>query len=124
MKIVLKDYKEDEDPKMFLSKKTGRGLLKPDWKETTKEIMCAYKLVTVEFKWFGLQTSVEKLLHNVNFIEYLKLKIVNNSFVLCPDREAPFYKVSSAIILLDRSMVWSYHGGHTASREPNYSGIK
>ena len=69
MKIVLKDYKEDQDPKMFLSKKTGRGLLKPDWKETTKEIMCAYKLVTAEFKWFGLQTSVEKLIHSVNFIK-------------------------------------------------------
>lgn len=27
--------------------------------------MCAYKLVTVEFKWFGLQTQVEKLIQRV-----------------------------------------------------------
>ena len=28
-------------------------------------IMTCYKLVTVEFKWFGLQTRVEKLTHSV-----------------------------------------------------------
>lgn len=29
--------------------------------------MCAYKLVTVEFKWFGLQGKVEKFIQNVLF---------------------------------------------------------
>ena len=59
------DYKEDEDPTKFLSTKTGRGQLKPDWKDTTRPIMCAYKLVTVEFKWFGLQSRVEKFIQTV-----------------------------------------------------------
>lgn len=27
--------------------------------------MCAYKLVTVKFKWWGLQTRVENLIHDV-----------------------------------------------------------
>lgn len=27
--------------------------------------MCAYKLVTVEFKWMGLQSKVENLIHKV-----------------------------------------------------------
>lgn len=27
--------------------------------------MCAYKLVTVEFKWLGLQTKVERLIQRV-----------------------------------------------------------
>lgn len=27
--------------------------------------MCAYKLVTVKFKWFGLQTKVENFIHDV-----------------------------------------------------------
>lgn len=27
--------------------------------------MCAYKLVTVKFKWWGLQTKVENLIHEV-----------------------------------------------------------
>jgi hypothetical protein len=60
--VSASDYKEDEDPTKFLSTKTGRGQLKPDWKDTTKPIMCAYKLVTVEFKWFGLQGKIEKFI--------------------------------------------------------------
>lgn len=53
------DYKENEDPSTFKSKKTGRGPLKGDWMKTVKPVMCAYKLVTVEFKWFGLQSKIE-----------------------------------------------------------------
>lgn len=60
--IPTNEYKAEEDPKKFLSKKTGRGQLKSNWTETQKPIMCAYKLVTVEFKWFGLQTKIEKFI--------------------------------------------------------------
>jgi len=28
-------------------------------------VMCCYKLVTIEFKWFGLQTRVEKFIQKV-----------------------------------------------------------
>ncbi|RMZ94909.1 phosphatidylinositol transfer alpha isoform [Brachionus plicatilis] len=63
-KIPSGDYDEKEDPTKFLSKKTGRGQLKSDWRTTTKPVMCAYKLVTVEFKWFGLQGKVEKFIQN------------------------------------------------------------
>ncbi|XP_057688445.1 phosphatidylinositol transfer protein beta isoform-like [Corythoichthys intestinalis] len=66
--VCASDYKQDEDPAKFKSVKTGRGPLGPFWK---KELgakndcprMCAYKLVTVKFKWFGLQTRVENLIH-------------------------------------------------------------
>lgn len=30
--------------------------------------MCAYKLVTVKFKWWGLQTRVENLIHEVRLM--------------------------------------------------------
>ncbi len=30
--------------------------------------MCAYKLCTVEFKWFGIQGKVEKYIQSVNMI--------------------------------------------------------
>jgi hypothetical protein len=30
--------------------------------------MCAYKLCTVEFKWFGIQGKVEKYIQSVNII--------------------------------------------------------
>jgi hypothetical protein len=36
--------------------------LKGNWRDTVQPVMCAYKLVTVEFKWFGLQTRVEKFI--------------------------------------------------------------
>ncbi|GLD52374.1 phosphatidylinositol transfer protein beta isoform isoform X2 [Lates japonicus] len=64
----MQDYKPDEDPTTFKSVKTGRGPLGPTWKKelvskTDCPKMCAYKLVTVKFKWWGLQTKVENFIH-------------------------------------------------------------
>lgn len=57
------DYKPDEDPSTYKSEKTGRGPLdKPDWKKKVEPYMTCYKLVTVEFKWFGLQGKVESFI--------------------------------------------------------------
>ncbi|KAJ1920854.1 hypothetical protein H4219_001091 [Mycoemilia scoparia] len=57
-------YKKTEDPKLYKSEKTGRGLLtEPNWRETCEPHMTCYKLVTAEFKWFGLQTAVESFIH-------------------------------------------------------------
>lgn len=54
--VQQSDYKPDEDPTKFKSEKTGRGpLVGPDWKTKVNPVMTCYKLVTVEFKWFGLQ---------------------------------------------------------------------
>ena len=87
--MLIKDYREDEDPTKFLSEKTGRGQLKPNWRDTTKPIMCAYKLCTVEFKWFGLQGRVEKFIQTVCLItRYFKLICynANNSNILKSER--------------------------------------
>ncbi|XP_056138782.1 phosphatidylinositol transfer protein alpha isoform-like [Lampris incognitus] len=66
-KACAKDYKPDEDPAIFKSKKTGRGPLKSDWKKELPNNpscphMCAYKLVTAKFKWFGLQKKIESVI--------------------------------------------------------------
>jgi len=54
------DYKSDEDPKTFTSTKTGRGpLTSPTWKNEVEPVMTCYKLVTIEFKWWGIQKKVE-----------------------------------------------------------------
>lgn len=34
--------------------------------------MCAYKLVTVKFRWWGLQTKVENFIHKVELWQYSK----------------------------------------------------
>ena len=34
--------------------------MKGDWHKTVQPVMTAYKLVTIEFKWMGLQNKVEK----------------------------------------------------------------
>lgn len=47
------------DISKFTSKKTNRGPLVGNWMESCEPVMCAYKLVTVEFKWFGLQGTIE-----------------------------------------------------------------
>ncbi|XP_070761480.1 phosphatidylinositol transfer protein alpha isoform-like [Enoplosus armatus] len=72
--INPKDYKPDHDPAIFKSEKTGRGPLGPDWKKELAKNpncphMCAYKLATAEFKWFGLQGRVE------NFIQMMEKRL-------------------------------------------------
>ncbi|XP_045497940.1 cytoplasmic phosphatidylinositol transfer protein 1 [Colias croceus] len=52
-------YKDNEDPKLFKSEKTGRGPLVEGWRDTHKPIMCCYKLVNAKFEVWGLQTKVE-----------------------------------------------------------------
>lgn len=72
------DYRKEIDPALFASKTTGRGPLGPNWIQELKNaklahdsdntvplpaFMCAYKLVSCRFKWFGLQTKVENFIH-------------------------------------------------------------
>ncbi|KAG5681236.1 hypothetical protein PVAND_010688 [Polypedilum vanderplanki] len=61
--IAAADYRESEDPTKFKSIKTGRGpLIGPDWRRKVDPVMTCYKLVTCEFKWFGLQTRIENFI--------------------------------------------------------------
>ncbi|KAI3383297.1 hypothetical protein SNEBB_008401 [Seison nebaliae] len=73
--IPKHDYKADEDPGKFQSTVVNRGPLGPNWIDEYraiagtsaaegKPLMCAYKLVTVEFKMFGFQNRVEKYVIN------------------------------------------------------------
>lgn len=73
------DYVEAEDPSLFISNKTGRGPLSVDWlneywnevkgkeqpTKNNKSLMCAYKLCRVEFRYWGMQTKLEKFIHDV-----------------------------------------------------------
>ncbi|KAF4080092.1 hypothetical protein AMELA_G00166450 [Ameiurus melas] len=58
-------YKESEDLRYFKSEKTSRGMLQEGWRDTQNPIMCSYKLVTVKFEVWGLQTRVEQYVHKV-----------------------------------------------------------
>ncbi|XP_018317924.1 protein retinal degeneration B isoform X3 [Mycetomoellerius zeteki] len=73
------DYVKEEDPKLYVSEKTGRGPLEDTWLEdywadvegkqqptpSGKSLMCAYKLCRVEFHYWGMQTKLEKFIHDV-----------------------------------------------------------
>lgn len=60
-----KDYDPNKDLTRFVSEKTGRGPLEPDWQTSGKTpLMCAYKLVRADFKIFGLQSTGENLVIN------------------------------------------------------------
>lgn len=73
------DYVEDEDPRKYVSQKTSRGPLGDNWiaeysdmckdKNTPlsngEAIMCAYKLCKVEFRYWGMQTKIEKFIHDI-----------------------------------------------------------
>ena len=69
------DVKPKYDPSEFLSESTGRGPIKPGWDKTTDPVMCCYKLVTLKFQVFGLQTKVEDLILKVDFCIILLLLI-------------------------------------------------
>jgi len=57
------DYKAEEDPLKVKSEKTGRGpLVSKTWRQEVDPVMTCYKLVTIEFKWFGLQTKAESII--------------------------------------------------------------
>ncbi|XP_023618710.1 phosphatidylinositol transfer protein beta isoform isoform X7 [Myotis lucifugus] len=76
-RTIVTDYKADEDPALFQSAKTKRGPLGPNWKKELANNpdcpqMCAYKLVTIKFKWWGLQSKVE------NFIQKQEKRIFTN----------------------------------------------
>lgn len=73
------DYVKEEDPKLYCSEKSNRGPLTENWLEeywdevrgkemplpNGKSIMCAYKLCRVEFRYWGMQTKIEKFIHDV-----------------------------------------------------------
>ncbi|XP_023032873.1 protein retinal degeneration B isoform X2 [Drosophila willistoni] len=73
------DYIKEEDPKHFVSDKTGRGPLGDDWLEEywrevkgkkqptsrNMSLMTAYKICRVEFRYWGMQTKLEKFIHDI-----------------------------------------------------------
>lgn len=69
--IPQHEYKPEEDPKIYKSVKTKRGPLSDDWIEEQRNnlgrypIMCAYKLCKVEFRYWGMQSKIERFIHDV-----------------------------------------------------------
>ncbi|XP_046450431.1 protein retinal degeneration B-like isoform X2 [Daphnia pulex] len=73
------DYVKEEDPCVYISRKTGRGPLSDSWIQdywreckgqtlplsNGKAIMCAYKLCRVEFKYWGMQAKIERFIHDI-----------------------------------------------------------
>uniref|UniRef100_A0A4W5NFP0 Phosphatidylinositol transfer protein membrane associated 2 n=1 Tax=Hucho hucho TaxID=62062 RepID=A0A4W5NFP0_9TELE len=69
--ITPHEYLEEEDPRIYRSDKTKRGPLQEDWIEEYNNnpgktpIMCAYKLCKVEFRYWGMQSKIERFIHDV-----------------------------------------------------------
>lgn len=65
------EYLAEEDPKLYQSFKTKRGPLSDDWIEEINQnsgqspVMCAYKLCKVEFRYWGMQSKIERFIHDV-----------------------------------------------------------
>ncbi|KAM3610816.1 uncharacterized protein V6R79_009185 [Siganus canaliculatus] len=65
------EYKAEEDTRLYKSAKTQRGPLRDDWIEEYNNnpgktpIMCAYKLCKVEFRYWGMQSKIERFIHDV-----------------------------------------------------------
>lgn len=67
--IAPHEYLAEEDPKLYQSVKTRRGPLSEDWIEEISQsqtpVMCAYKLCKVEFRYWGMQSKIERFIHDV-----------------------------------------------------------
>uniref|UniRef100_A0A8B9LD40 Phosphatidylinositol transfer protein membrane associated 2 n=1 Tax=Astyanax mexicanus TaxID=7994 RepID=A0A8B9LD40_ASTMX len=69
--IAPHEYLAEEDPKLYKSLKTQRGPLNDDWIEEINinpgamPVMCAYKLCKVEFRYWGMQSKIERFIHDV-----------------------------------------------------------
>ncbi|XP_068191489.1 membrane-associated phosphatidylinositol transfer protein 2-like [Antennarius striatus] len=65
------EYLVEEDPRLYQSIKTRRGPLSDDWIEEINQnpgqspVMCAYKLCKVEFRYWGMQSKIERFIHDV-----------------------------------------------------------
>jgi len=61
--VLPPDYCEEEDPLLYKSQKTSRGPMQHNWLDlyqTDKppsSVMCAYKLIKVEFRYWGMQVG-------------------------------------------------------------------
>lgn len=55
----------EREPALYFSDKTGRGRLQGKWWESCDPVMCCYKLVTIKFQVFGLQTRAEDIIMRV-----------------------------------------------------------
>merc|ERR1712100_828657 len=78
---IVDPVPDGADTSTFHSEVTERGPLRRGWQDEVKPMMCCYKLVTVNFKYFGLQTKVESALIDVNIIISLFIDIYLN-FIL------------------------------------------
>ncbi|PAV56229.1 hypothetical protein WR25_15680 isoform A [Diploscapter pachys] len=59
--IHKNDYDKNTDPKLWHSEAANRGPLERDWTENRKTpLIYAYKMVSIKFKWKGLQKMIEK----------------------------------------------------------------
>ncbi|XP_041916360.1 membrane-associated phosphatidylinositol transfer protein 2-like isoform X5 [Alosa sapidissima] len=69
--IAPHEYLAEEDPRLYTSEKTLRGPLTDDWIQQIEDypgkspVMCAYKLCKVEFRYWGMQSKIERFIHDV-----------------------------------------------------------
>ncbi|XP_031433044.1 membrane-associated phosphatidylinositol transfer protein 2 isoform X2 [Clupea harengus] len=69
--IAPHEYLAEEDPRLYTSEKTLRGPLMDDWIQQIEDnpgkspVMCAYKLCKVEFRYWGMQSKIERFIHDV-----------------------------------------------------------
>ena len=87
--------------------------MKGDWHKTVQPVMTAYKLVTIEFKWMGLQNKVEKYIMETGktgillLIKVYKYVLINQVFEVFPPfgltffREETFHQLPPAALLHD-----------------------
>ncbi|KAE8886023.1 hypothetical protein PF005_g16587 [Phytophthora fragariae] len=63
-KMAKQTLKEDCDPATFKSVKTSRGPLTRGWTKTVDPVMTCYKVVRINFDYWGVQGKAEKIIRD------------------------------------------------------------
>lgn len=71
------------DPLTYKSSRTGRGPLIGDWMSGMKPLMCAYKVLSIKFAIFGIQSKTESTIEHME--KNLFLKFHKMMFTLMDD---------------------------------------
>ena len=83
--------------------------------------MCCYKLVTIKFHVFGLETKVQQYIDKV-------ITLIHNSSVqiINLDSKKSFFKAQQAVVLFFRWLDWDEHWNdqRNGRKCQNYSGWK
>lgn len=133
MQKTLQDITPETDVHEFQSKKTGRGKLPKDWIETTKPVMCCYKVrfLHLILSIFEMASSINLVLNvfgrNPQLLTILRIRMLKSSVrvifaenyeVMVPPIFVTFIMISGSTSSFQNARISNNGRAHTSEAVP------